>query len=210
VLDDADEDLLDGLPVPGVAHHQGHVLVEVEGLADGAGRVARRSLEAVDADHERDGAPLEVVDGGEAVLQAPGVGQHDGAQRALGQLVPHEPEPLLAGRAEEVQHQVLAQGDPPEVHGDRGGVLALHPADVVDGAPGLGEQFLGAQRPDLADRADEGGLAHAEPAGHQDLEGDGLDRRLAALGTPEDHRFLLLNVPPPGLNGGRLTVPSTR
>ena len=65
------------------------------------------------------------------------------------------------------------------------------------GTPGLREEFLGAQRPDLADRADERGLAHAEAAGHQDLERDGLDRGFAALRTPEDHRSLLL------LDGGR-------
>lgn len=35
VLDDADEDLLDRLAVPRVAQDDGHIRVEVEGLADG-------------------------------------------------------------------------------------------------------------------------------------------------------------------------------
>jgi hypothetical protein len=105
----------------------------------------------------------------------------------LGELVPHEPEPFLSGCAEQVEHQVLTEGDASEVHGDGGGPLALDTADVIDRAACLGEQFLGAQRPDLADRAHERGLAHAEAAGHEDLERDGLDRGLAALRTPEDH-----------------------
>ena len=70
--------------------------------------------------------------------------------------------------------------------------LALHAVGVVDRPARLAEQFLGAQRPDLADRAHQGGLAHAEAAGDQDLQRDGLDRGLAALRTPEDHRSLLL------------------
>lgn len=200
VLDDLDEDLLHRLAFAGVAQQQRNVVVEVEGLADGVHGMAGGAVEAVDGDEEGDGAPLEVVHGGEAVLEAAGVGQHDRAERALGQLVPHEPEPLLPGRAEQVQHQVLAQRDTAEVHGHRGGVLALHAADVVDRPSGLGQQLLGAQRPDLTDRADEGRLAHAEAAGHQDLERDGLDRGLAALRTAEDHRSLLL------LDGGRATA----
>jgi hypothetical protein len=204
VLDDADQHLLDRCAVTGVAQDQRHVSVEVEGPADVLGRVPRGSLEAVDADEEGYGAPLEVVDGGETVLQAAGVGEHDGTERALGQLVPHEPEPLLSGRPEEVQHQVLAQCDAAEVHGHGGGVLALDTARVVDRTSGLREQLLGAQRPDLADRTDECGLAHAEAAGHQDLQCDGLDRGLAALRTPEGHRSLLL------LDGDRATAARSR
>ena len=68
--------------------------------------VARGAVEAVDRDDEREPAPLEVVDGREAVGQPAGVGQHHRAERTEGQLVPHEPEPVLAGRAEQVQHQV--------------------------------------------------------------------------------------------------------
>lgn len=97
VLDDADEDLLDGLLLARVAQQDRHVGVEVEGLAYGVGRVTGRSVEAVDAHDERYGAPLEVVDGGEAVLQAAGVGEDDGTQSAGRQLVPQEPETVLPG-----------------------------------------------------------------------------------------------------------------
>ena len=82
--------------------------VEVEGVAHRLRRVAVGALEAVDGDREGDAAPLEVVDAGEAVLQPPGVGEHDGAERALRQLVPQEPEAVLAGRAEQVEHQVCS------------------------------------------------------------------------------------------------------
>jgi hypothetical protein len=191
VLDDLDEDLLDRVPAAGVARHHGDRGVEVEGPADVLGGVTGGAVEAVDAHHEGDGAPLEVVDGREAVLQAAGVGEHDGTEGAGGELVPQEPEAVLAGCAEEVQDEVLAQRDAAEVHGDRGGVLALHPAGVVDGTARLRQQFLGAQRLDLAHGADQGGLAHAEAARHQDLEGDGLDRGPAPFSAPEDHRSLL-------------------
>ena len=46
MLDDADEDLLDRLPVPRVAHHQGHVVVEVEGKRYAGQAVAIDVLEA--------------------------------------------------------------------------------------------------------------------------------------------------------------------
>jgi hypothetical protein len=82
VLDDAYEDVLDRLLVPGVAQHDRYVLVEVEGLPYVLLRVTDRALEAVDADEERYGAPLEVVDGGEAVLQATRVGEDDGSEGA--------------------------------------------------------------------------------------------------------------------------------
>ncbi|CAM5239216.1 hypothetical protein SGRIM128S_05758 [Streptomyces griseomycini] len=88
VLDDTDEDILDRLALPGVAHQQRYVVVEIERLADVVDRVPGGALEAVDADEERYGAPLEVVDGREAVLQAPGVGEDDRAEGALGELRP--------------------------------------------------------------------------------------------------------------------------
>src|SRR5690242_16040804 len=114
VLDDLDEDLLGRLPVPRVAQDDRNVVVEVERLADVVDRVSGRSLEAVDAHHERYGAPLEVVDGRETVLQAARVGEYDGAQGAGGELVPQEPEAVLSGRPEEVEHQVLAERDAAE------------------------------------------------------------------------------------------------
>src|SRR5256885_11216683 len=57
----------------------------------------------------------EVVDRGEAVGHPPGVGQHHRADRADRQLVPHEPEPRLARRAEQVQHELRREADPAEV-----------------------------------------------------------------------------------------------
>lgn len=191
VLDDLDEDFLDRLPAACVAQDHGDRGVQVECLPDVLDGVTGSALEAVDAHHEGDGAPLEVVDRREAVLQAAGVGEHDRAQGAGRQLVPQEPEAVLAGGAEQVQHEVLAQRDAAEVHGDRGGVLALHAAGVVDRTARLRQQFLGAQRLDLADGADQGGLADTEAARHEDLESDGLDRGLAAFSAPEDHRSLL-------------------
>ncbi|GAA3074028.1 hypothetical protein GCM10020000_68750 [Streptomyces olivoverticillatus] len=172
--------------------------VEVERVAHGFLGVPLGAVEAVDGQGEGDAAPLEVVDGGEAVREPPGVGQHDRAERALGQLVPQEPEALLAGGAEQVEDQVFAQGDPAEVHGDGGGVLAFHPVDVVHRAPRLGQQLFGAQRLDFADGTDEGGLADAEAARDQDLEGhrSGGGPFAAAVQAPEHHGFL------PPIQGG--------
>ena len=62
--------------------------------ASGANRCC--ALEAVDRHHERRAALLEVVDRREAVGQPAGVGQHHRAERAVRQLVPEEPEPVLA------------------------------------------------------------------------------------------------------------------
>ena len=47
------------------------------------------------------------------------------------------------------------------------------PVGVVHRLAGFAEQFLGAQRLDLADRAHQGGLAHAEAAGDQYLQRQG-------------------------------------
>ena len=54
-----------------------------------------------------DAALLEVVDGREAVGEPPGVGHYHRAESAQGQLVPQEPEPVLARRAEQVEHQIV-------------------------------------------------------------------------------------------------------
>lgn len=51
-----------------------------------------------------------------AVLQPPDICQNNRADRATDQVVPHEPEPALAERAEQVEHQVLIEGDAAEVH----------------------------------------------------------------------------------------------
>ena len=75
---------------------------------------------------------LEVVDCGEAVGEAAGVDEDDGADGAAYQVVPHEPEAVLAGGAEQVQDQVLVEGDAAEVHGHRGGGLVPGVREVVD------------------------------------------------------------------------------
>ena len=71
------------------------------------------------------------------------------------------------GRAEQVEHQVAVDRDAAEVHRDRG--LGLARAGLV------GDAALGREHGDLADRADERGLAGRERAGDDDLD------RLAAL-----------------------------
>lgn len=97
MLDDRDQYIPRGLTQACVAQHEGHLAVEVERFADRLDGIAHGAVEAVDGDGEGDAAPLEVVDGREAVLQPSGVGQDDGAERALRQLVPQEPEAVLAG-----------------------------------------------------------------------------------------------------------------
>src|SRR5205814_5208980 len=62
-------------------------------------------VERVDPDGEGQVGPFEVVDRRVAVAQARAVPHDERPERALGQVVPHEPEPGLAGRAEQVQLQ---------------------------------------------------------------------------------------------------------
>ncbi len=139
---------------------------------------------------------LEVVDRRKTVLQPTGVRQHDRTQRALGELVPEEPEPVLPRRTEQVQGESGPDGDAPEVHGDRGGGLLSDAFGVVDGLPGLTEEFFSAQGPDLAHRTDKRRLAHSESSRDQDLQGQGVGRsgsgalvpRAVVLGR---HRSLL-------------------
>src|ERR1022692_1567958 len=145
--------------------------------------VVRRVVKAIDGDNERQLAFLEVVDRREAVSEPASVGQDHGAERTVGELIPHEPETLLAGSAEEVQHEPAGEGDPAEVHGDSGRGLAVNAAQIVV-ADALGAQALlwvqwpdladraderRVQWPDLADRADERRLARTEPARDEDL-----------------------------------------
>ena len=80
--------------------------------------------------------------------------------------------------------------------------LALHAGQVVGADPGVGQHLLGLQRPDLADRADQRGLAGAEAAGDEDLQRErdagwpaserteSIDHRLedVVVGTGRDRR----------------------
>src|SRR5262245_40850626 len=144
-------------------------------MADLADVVELNPVEAVDADHEWEVAALEEIERAEAVVQPAGVGQHDRADRADGQLVPHEPEPVLARRAEQIQDQVRVDRDPAEVqrHG-RGGLL-LDPRQIVNTGAGLGDDLLGAQWRDLADRADHRRLSDPETTGDQYFYRGGFD-----------------------------------
>jgi hypothetical protein len=190
VPDQGDQHLLHRVAPPRIAEQHGDARVQVERDLDVVWLVARGIVEAVDRHHERCAALLEVIDGREAVRQSPRVGQHHRADRAVRELVPHEPEALLAGRAEQVEDQVGAERDPPEVHRDRGGGLPVHPAGVIHADAEVAERLLGAQRPDLADRADQGGLARPEPARDEDLGGRGHDlgESLSGVRVPEVHR----------------------
>ncbi len=135
-------------------------------------------------------ALFDVVDGPEAVGQPAGVHQHDGTDRATGDVVPHEPEAVLARRAEQVQDQVLGKGDPAEVHGDRRGRLVRQHRQVVDRYGRLGHQRLGAQRLDLADRSDQGRLADAEAAGDDDLDREGIVDGVGTTATSESTKAI--------------------
>src|SRR5690242_17436518 len=125
VLDEGDERALGLGAVPGVGGDDGRLGTDLQRLADLFGAVGLVSVEAVEGDDEGQAAVLEVVDGGEAVGQPPGVDEDDGADGAPHEVVPHEPEAVLAGGAEQVEDQVLVQRDAAEVHGDRGGGLVL-------------------------------------------------------------------------------------
>jgi S-adenosylmethionine synthetase len=188
VAEQGDEHVLDGLALPRVAHHHGRVRVEIERDPDVVRLVARGAVEAVDRDQERRGAVLEVVHRGETVGQAPGVGEHHRPDRPVRQFVPHEPEALLPGRAEQVQGQIGPEGYPAEIHRYRGGGLAVHAGRVVDADAEVAEHLLGVQRADLADRADQRGLAHPESPRDQDLGGGGDHFRLDGVRMPVVHQ----------------------
>lgn len=162
VLYEGDEGARAGAGDPGVAQDDGHLGPEVERSADLVRLVAVGAVELVDGDDESDAAPFEEVHRGEAFGEAPGVGQHDGSEGALGEFVPHEPEAFLARCAEQIEHVLLGEGDAAEVHGDGGGRLGLDALQIVRPHTDLGQQFLGAQRGDLADRAHERRLADTE------------------------------------------------
>src|SRR4029077_1596319 len=105
---------------------------------------------------------------------------------------------------EQVHDEIIADGDPAEVHRDRGRRLLLHAVERVHELAPLAQRLLGPQRPDLADRADERRLSRAEAARNQNLDRyrrhyrgwvsiSGWVRIIGAVG----HR------PPPGGSSGR-------
>ena len=101
----------------------------------------------------------------------------------LAKFVPHEVEAVLTGSAEEVEDQVVLEADPAEVHCNGRGGLAGVGHQLVDADAGLGHDRFAAKRFDLGDGSDEGGLAHAEATGHDDL--DGREAGLEALDSIE-------------------------
>ncbi|CAM5476646.1 hypothetical protein SBADM41S_11584 [Streptomyces badius] len=88
--------------------------------------------EGVDGDDEGDAAFLQAAHDVEADFEAAGVHEDHRAEGAFEQTVPEEPEALLAGGAEEVEHQLLGDADAAEVHGHGGGRLGLGAVVVVD------------------------------------------------------------------------------
>jgi hypothetical protein len=82
----------------------------------------------------------------------------------------------------------VVERDPAEVHGHGGGGLALYAGCVIHADAFIGEVLLGKQRLDLANRADECGLADAEPARDQNLQGDGQGVVDAGVRGTEGHR----------------------
>src|SRR5690242_7752862 len=127
VLDQPDEGLLGGGPVAGVAPHHGHGGVQLQRRADFLFAVQAFAVEHVYRDEEGDVAPFEEVDRGEAGVEAASVYEHDRSDGALGEFVPHEPEPVLTGGTEQVEHDLGIDGDAAEVQGDCGARFFLDP-----------------------------------------------------------------------------------
>ena len=177
IADDGLECSTDVVAVAGVGVQHRYGRRHLERGPDVVELVGPIAVERVHGHDERHVALFEVVDRGEAVGESAGVREHDRADRPADQLVPHEPVARLAGRAEQVEHEFVAQRDASEVHRDRRGRLGAGERDVVDLVAGLGDERFGLERLDLGDGVDERRLADAEPAGHHDLDGDDLDRR---------------------------------
>ena len=109
---------LGGVSVACVAGDDRDVGAHRKGLAHLLGAVGNQAVEHVVRDDERQPAVLEVVDRGEALGKPAGIDEDYGADRPADQVVPHEPEPVLPGRAEQVEDQVVVERDAAEVHRD--------------------------------------------------------------------------------------------
>jgi hypothetical protein len=127
------------------------------------------AVEPVHRHHERQPGTLEVVDRRKAVVQPAGVHHDQCPQRTDGQVRPHEPEPVLARRAEQVELDLVVHGDPAEVQGGRGGGLRRYVPGPVDRRGHVGHRRLGGQHRDLRDVRDGRRLAHPEATGDHDL-----------------------------------------
>ena len=91
------------------------------------------------------------------------VDEHHGAEGAKADVVPHEAEAVLPGGAEQVHDQRVVDGDAPKSMATV--VVVFAPMWRVSSMPveALGPWRSGAERFDLGDRPDEGGLADADP-----------------------------------------------
>ena len=174
MLDELEQSRLGAAPVPGVGEEHGDVGRHGQGLPHVFQLVLLVAVEEVDGHHEGHTVALHVVDRREAVGQPVGVDQHDGPDRSPDEVVPHELEAVLPRGAEQVEDQVLSEGDPPEVHGDGGRRLAgVGATGLVDALGHLGHGGFGGERRDLGDRPHEGGLPDGEATCHDDLDGEG-------------------------------------
>jgi hypothetical protein len=169
VFHQGDQRVLDRAGRPRVAQHHGHGLLQVQSLADLVRLITGSAVEAVERDDERQAAHLEVIHRREAVIQAADIREHHSPERPVGKLVPHEPEPLLAWDAEQVEHQLRAQAEAAVVKRDRRRRLARDPVQIVVADAGGGQPLLGEQRPDLADGGHHRGLPGREAARDEEL-----------------------------------------
>jgi hypothetical protein len=80
MLEQLHQNVFGGVARADVAKPDRDPIVEIQRRPDFLSAVSRGTVEAVDADNERRAAVFEVVDHGEGALEAPGVGQDDGAK----------------------------------------------------------------------------------------------------------------------------------
>src|SRR5215469_6240428 len=132
VLGESDQYIAAGCPASRIAPHNGHATGKAQRLRDRFQLVMVRAVKAVHRDDEGDVVALEIVDRWKAVREPTLVRQHYRAERAVGQVVPHEPESPLTRGPEEVDKQIVTHGDPAEVHRHRGRRLLLHAVERVD------------------------------------------------------------------------------
>src|SRR5579859_5100269 len=158
-------------PVPSVERDQRAPRVDCQRPAQVLELVREYPVEKVDRDHERQADLLEVVDRGVAVVDAPRVDDDEGTERAVREVVPHEPEAVLAGRAEQVQLQLLVDRDAAEVQRDGGRRLRRYLSGAVDLGGDRGDRRLGGQWRNLGDDRHGRGLADPEASGDDDLDG---------------------------------------
>src|SRR5216683_4347882 len=107
--------VLRGCPAAGVTQHDRYLAANRHGFPDVLDRVREVPVEAVEGDDERQARRLEVVDRRERVRKPAGVDKYYGSDRTLNEVIPHEPEPVLAGGPEQVEHKTGVERDPAEV-----------------------------------------------------------------------------------------------